>query len=485
MTRTTWRILLLGPVGLLLAAAAEARAANLDEALLKAAPGILSFVKEEGYTNIGVLPFKVQKGSRKASFGAAPLAANLPGRLENVLIMSQGSDEDEAVGIIRDAGGTAQKAKVGRYGSSDAAFRKLFAARYKLAWGKQKVKADAFLTGLVVNTHDRSRTKIQVQLITPKSRAGGELKATDVGKPIDVRTDRSLLRDLGYTYALSRSVLRRGYTAQKRDAAAVRLVARGEQGQQGNEESQSDLLTPDNIAGMAFELRYNGEKQELKLIREGKPGARAAQYQAPPAEAGTKLTMVLTRLLGEDKPLGVVLKVNGRSTFQEEELESIKCRKWIYAPDRKDKADEFLGFYSDAGGKNVRRFRVADEKESAQRASELGPRAGWIDIDVYASEEEKKDGGDEPEAKISSRGMARSRGTPATLKQAQARLRKANNVKVKPSKVARRGPGGLILPEMEASEEVKLDTAELPNPVHLGGISIRYYEPGTGGEEDE
>src|SRR5262249_29456264 len=125
------------------------------------------------------------------------------------------------------------------------------------------------------------------------------------------------------------------------------------------------------------------------------------------------------------------------------------------------------------------------EKESAEMANELGPRAGWIDIDVFGSGDEKKDGNDEPEAKISSRGLSRWRRKPGTLKQAQAMLRKANNVKVKKSKVVRRGPGGLILPEMEAWEEVKLGTADLPNPVHLGGISIRYYEPGAKGEEED
>ena len=45
----------------------------------------------------------------------------------------------------------------------------------------------------------------------------------------------------------------------------------------------------------------------------------------------------------------------------------------------------------------------------------------------------------------------------------------------------RRAEGG----PMAVDLRTRLGDTELPNPVHLGGISIRYYDPGTGGEEDE
>src|SRR5262249_46208865 len=145
--------------------------------------------------------------------------------------------------------------------------------------------------------------------------------------------------------------------------------------------------------------------------------------------------------------------------------------------------DEFDGFYMDTTGKNLKRFRVASAEESAERAGDMGDRAGWIDIDVFASGESPGPGaveqGDEVMAKISTMGRGRSRKAPATLKEAQVRLRKANSLILKESRVERRGPGGLILTEVEPSEEVKIDTADLPNPIHLGGISIRYYEKGS------
>jgi hypothetical protein len=473
------RMLLLAPIALLLASA-PARAAHLDEALLKAAPTILTYLKTERYANVGILPFKVQKGTRTASYLGAPPTLNIPGRLENALIMCQGSNEARAVGIIRDAAGTASKAKIGSYTRNPIAFRGLFSTQYNLAWGNKKVKADAFVTGIVKNTGDRSSTTIVVQVFTSKSRVGGSLKLIEIGEPIVLKTDRSLLRDLGYTYALSRSMLKRGVTASRRDQEAVDQVNKQEQGQKKPQTSgQSGAITPDNIAGMAFELRYNGGKQALRPLAGSQQGAKLPQFEADPMMPGTTISMVLTRLLGDDKALGVVLKVNGRSTWKEEADESIKCRKWLYDLSKKDKPDEFLGFYEDAEGKNLRKFQVLTEEDAGARASELGDRAGWIDIDVYASSDAGPGPGqksDEEEMMVSTRGLSRSRTAPRTLKDLQARLRKANNVKVKVSKVTPRGPGGLLLPEMEPSDEVKIDKGELPGPVHLGGISIKYYD---------
>jgi hypothetical protein len=412
----------------------------------------------------------------------------MPGRLENALIMSQGSNEARAVGIIRDAAGTASQAKVGSFTQSPVAFSRLFKTSYNLAWGGKKVKADAFLTGVVSNTGDRSKTIVQMQLISPKSREGGKLKLVNVGDPIEVKTDRSLLRDMGYTYALARSMTKRGVTAARRDQQAVDQVLQQEQGKKQTKQGQSQAITPTNIAGIAFELQYDGVKQTLRPMSQSQQGAKARDYLAEPMMPGTTITMVLTPLLPDGKKLGIVLKVNGRSTWQEEEEESIKCRKWLYDVDRKGVADVFKGIYTNVEGVNLKPWGVLSAAESAKMASEMGERAGWIDIDVYASGEQQAGGGgkqqgDEEEVMISTRGMSRSRKKFSSLKELQTSLRKANNVKVKKSLVSKRGPGGLLVSDSEPAEEVKIDTGELPNPVHLGGISIKYYDPKAGGGE--
>jgi hypothetical protein len=479
-------LLLLAPLALLLGTATPVRAAHLDEGLLKAAPDLLIYLKKEGYRNVGVLPFKVKKGTRQASYLGAPLTASMPGRLENALIMSQGKNEAAAIGIIRDAAGMASRAKVGSYTRSPVAFTKLFKTSYNLAWGGKKVKADAFLTGIVSNTGDRSETTVQIQFFTPKSRSGGSLKVVNVGDPIVVKTDRSLLRDMGYTYALARSMTKRGVTAARRDQQAVDQVVQQEQGKKQQKQGQSGAITPDNIAGFAFELRYSGVKQTFRPMAQSQQGAKARDYLADPVMPGTAVTMALTPLLPDGKKLGIVLKVNGRSTWQEEAEESIKCRKWIYDLEKKDKEDVFEGIYTDVSGKNLKPWGVLSAAESAKMASEMGERAGWIDIDVYASGDkvDQKQQSDEEEVMISTRGLARSRKKFATLEQLQKTLRKANNVKAKKALVQKRGPGGLIVSDSEPAEaNIQIDTGDLPNPIHLGGISIKYYDPKSGGGE--
>src|SRR5687768_1917009 len=82
-------------------AAGSAEAANLDKSLLKDAGPILEGLVEKGIKTVGVLPFRVKKGARQAGFNAAPLATGLPGRLENALIVAQGSNQAKAIGVIR------------------------------------------------------------------------------------------------------------------------------------------------------------------------------------------------------------------------------------------------------------------------------------------------------------------------------------------------------------------------------------------------
>jgi hypothetical protein len=483
--RNVGRWLLLAPLVLLLGTATPARAAHLDEALLRAAPNVLLYLKSQGYTNVGVLPFKVKKGTRPASYLGAPLATSMPGRLENALIMGQiVRREADAVGIIRDAAGTANKAKIGSYTRSPAAFDKLFKTSYNLGWGGKKVQPDAFLTGVITNIDDRSKTTIRLQLLTPKSRAGKTIKPINIDKPIEVDTDRSLLSDLGYSYALSRSLTRRGVSASRRDIVAVRQVAQQEEGDRKTQDGQSNAINPDNIAGFAFELLYNNKPQTLRKIAGSREDAKSVLYEADPMTTDTSVTMALTRLSEDDKTLGVVLKVNGQSTWKSETDDSARCKKWIYDLKRKGERDIFEGFYMDVDGKNLIPWTVLDAAESANRATEFGEKAGWIEIDVFASGDKQVDS-DEDDLKISSRGLARSKQKFNTLKDLQASLRKANNVKVKKSLVTPRAVGGLLVAESEPEEGGAIETGDFPNPIRIGHLAIRYYDPKSGGDDPD
>jgi hypothetical protein len=448
-------------------------AKNLDIGLLKQAPKILNYLSDQGYRNVAVLPFKVKKGTRQAGYYSAPLATNLPGRLENALLMAMGDDEKTALNIIRDAAGTANQQKVGQWSRNKAAFDRLFSVSYPRAWGNQSVRPDVFLTGIVTNSGDRATTTIEIECFTKKSWSGGSVKRFPVSR-FSVKTDRALLRDLGYNFALAaRSVVRRSVSAQARDQQAIQQVTQEETGQKPPQGGQQTGHSAKNIAGMAFAIYYNGVKQTINPLTEGQSGAKSPLFQVDPMPPGAKIEMELTRVSDENRRLGVILKVNGKSTFQQEELDSLQCRKWLYDLVTKDKPDRLHGCWMDTEGKQVLPFKVLTAQESAAKASELGERAGWIDIDVFASGEAPDK--DEQMA-VSTRGLARGAARPKTLKALQAKLMKTNNVRHRETKVQKRTAGGLLLFDPEPVPGAPLSVADLPNPVRLGGISIKYYD---------
>jgi hypothetical protein len=479
-TRLTAAVVLL--VGLLCFGGSRSLAGQLDGALLRKGGYVLEYLNDKGYRNVGVLPFQVKKGSRPVSFEDAPVSLNLTTRLENTLIVSQ-NPAGKTIGVIRNASGTANRNRVGPYRTSPSAFSKLFAQKYDLAWGGRKVKADAFLTGRVVNAgKGRARTSVVVEVFDSRSMKGGKLLRQRVCK-FDLPTDRALLGDLGYAWALSPTVLSRGFRAADRDRLALRQVAGADEtGEDEPQPGQSNAHTPENVAGFRFEIFYD-KKQRISPLRGSREGQRLPLYQVPPAPPGSDVVMVLTRIDESDRTLGVVLKVNGLSTWRKEDAENILCRKWLYDPDRKGKPDRFLGFYLDVKGKNLLKFRSLTAEESEARASALGNRVGWIDIEVFASKEESDEKEeDAPVKKISTRGVPRGLARGAGLRAVQAAISKTNNFRVKPVKLPfgtpKLIPRTLIDAEVAPLAGGEFEWGELPRPESLGSLSIRYHDRG-------
>jgi hypothetical protein len=487
---------------LLIAAPAQARAGSLDRQLLGRSGDVLAYLKAKKLDTVGVLPFKVKRGTRPAGVEGGPIGLNLPPRLENSLILSMEPDEARAVGVIRDAAQTAAGARVGPYLTSERAFRKLFAQDYDLAWGGRKVKAKAFLTGLVVNAgSNRQETQVQIDLITPASWQKGKVVPVR-SWTVKARTDAVLAADLGYNFSLSRAVLKRGVPLRRQSQGPAEQVTQEDQdGDRKPGADQTAAHTPDNIAGFSFELHYDGEKQELTTLP-GRQGSTQPDYQAPPATPGSKIAMYLTRTDADKGPLGLLLMINGKSTWKEEDGEPISCRKWVYGPGARGRRDEWLGFYTGLDGKNLLPFKTLTAEESEAEARQLGARAGWIDVFVFASGEgdnkphpgtDDKDGkaGDKADSAdyasdmmVTLRGMPRSRSNKTSLAELRAALLKANNLRDRERLVTKRSAGGLILHEMEPVEGGTIGTADLPNPVLIGHLAIRYYElPGRKIEE--
>src|SRR5262249_53059275 len=140
--------------------------------------------------------------------------------------------------------------------------------------------------------------------------------------------------------------------------------------------------TPGNVGGFAFELQYDGVKQELKPIA-GKQGSSMPEYETATPNVGAKVTMYTTRMDSSSGKMGLLLLVNGLSSWQREKGDPMGLRRWIYGPT--SKKEEYKGFYMDLAGKNLLPFKVLTEKESLEKAGEFGEHAGWIHVHVFSS----------------------------------------------------------------------------------------------------
>jgi hypothetical protein len=449
--------------------AASARADKLDVGLLEKANDVLDKLYTAKVKNVGVLPFRVKKGDDKPSFSAAPLCTGITGRLENALIMSNSLVKDETIGILANVSSLASKNRIGAWFSNEAERKKLFDLSYPLAWGNLKAQPDALLTGEIVNDGDCTKTKVKIEAIYRKDPS----KLVPLAK-FEVDTDRSLMGDLGYNFSL----VGRG-TRDRRDRMVASLVRR--RGPKEPLPEGVEVATPANVGGMSVSIQYNGKDQEIKPVS---ADAANPEYYIRPMEPGTRFTLTLTYNGKRTDALGVVVKVNGRNTLYGEQGDSITLSRRIYRPERdKNKPERYTGFTYEGEGKEegkVVPFKVLDAAESASREAQLGERVGWIDIDVFASGEEKE--GDEVKL-ISSRATSDKR--PRDAAEAQARLLKANRVTMEEparrrnlsEKKEPRGASGLIVPDEKAHARVDLTFGKLPNPVQVGSLRIKYYDP--------
>ena len=74
---------------------------------------------------------------------------------------------------------------------------------------------------------------------------------------------------------------------------------------------------------------------------------------------------------------------------------------------------------------------------------------------------------------------------PASLREARAQLAEANSMKVKKLPFAARTTSGVVVGEVEPQPAGTVSKGALPNPIRVGGISIRYVEPTAGPVDEE
>jgi len=470
---------------------AVARADKIDLKLNDETPKVVKYLKDKGYKNVGVLHFRSQTATEKhPRFDSGTINANMADRLENLLVMhgSQAKNpEQPAFGVIHDASGAALKQRVGAWFTRPEERKKLFKSDYPLAWGKESVKADAFLTGKVTLSEDLKKTRVVIECFDAKASE----KIVKVAE-LSCDTDRNVIRDFNLPYTLTKAqhqALARGFkTARSRDQAQqadqkvddVVLQQAKQQQQLGNKPqnkpgTQDGPATTQTIGGIALKITASG--------KEFTPAANSSQqgfYQMECPPRDTEIVMSLTNTT--EKELGVVLKVAGFSTVGEQKEAPEQCRKWLVPP---GKTYNIKGFYTGEKFDSLKKF-VVKSKDEAKQAFQNGQQLENLDlIEIYVFE--SVDGG-KPEGPMTiSRGVnARGlRGDVAKKARSSYQSLKSSLVKEGRFKKARGRDGAeVIVPDTEGMNVPAPEEKDFPNPVEIKNMKIR-LRPADAGVQTE
>jgi hypothetical protein len=431
MYQRTTTLAVLAAVGLIVAPR-TARADNLDVRLLREATAVMQVLQDRQYKNIGVLKFRVQKGEREPSFDVGLLNANMATRLEYALILA--NNESNPIGITRDASRTAASLdKKASYLMADQR-KGLFELRYPLAWGKDRVSVDAFLTGVVQLDRDFRKTTVAIESFDRK-----DAELQQIVK-FTVDTDRSILSDAGETFSLVKRNMGLSQRGDELDEAAVKNAAERSDGKASKNTDPVEQV-------LDLGIYYDGNKQEIKTEADGN-----RRVAGPPDGKPVWFTV---KNKTKDR-LAIVLRVNGVNTLHKEgpEKQVDQCTKWVLDPDT---LYSIKGFY--LRDNRVEEFKV----QSPAGLTSLDPqKLGLIEVAVFQKGEDK-----DPltSKRISLRGLTAEQ-SPDTFKELKELVFKAAQ--------PRPAFKGLIMPgETKPGQEIKEVKVEDLN--YAGSMTIRYF----------
>ena len=388
--------------------AGTAEADHLDAGLNIQAPQIVRVLREQGVKTIGVLRFRVQEGDGPETFSAGPLNGNLAVRLENTLVIHAGTDEQEALGIIHNAGQEAVRRKVGKWYKNEAEQRKLFTIdTYPLAWGNRKVKADAFLSGLVKVSSDYQHGTVTVEEI----REPGKVEKL---AEFSFEGDSALLLDLGKSYSLRRRDRGGASTTARTMSLVFEAVNKAPAGNNSPKtDSDQPVLTRGalEVGGVEFQVLAGG--QAVPIAPKG-TAENGGDFQLRSPDPGKEIVFKIANKT--EKTLGVDIKLNSASLFLEQTDEPANCRLWILKPEDKYRSYVLKGYYyQEADGEKVKiaPFKVLVGDEAQKWRDDMGQfadRVGTISITVFEEGDQAED-----RMLISGRGLKKHQEKPARI----------------------------------------------------------------------
>lgn len=340
-------------------------AQTIAEGMQKQIPSIIQFLNENDLKNIGVLKFRVRKaGAKEVSDSVGPMNSLLADRLELGLILANPFQESDQLKIIE--GASDQVAKISGANHLEAEGReKLFAQEYSLAWGDEKIKADAFITGGVVISSDNLSAKVVLLYVT-KDGSDSE----QIGEMFTAQLDAQSLSESGQSFTL-RGIFDGGKTTSsfKQNQKQKQELVRKEVVKVKSQQTSFPLSDPS--APMRLEIKYDGRKMPVEM-RGGEAFVREPRQ-------GQNVELVLTRSTSARGRLGAVLKVNGENTLYRSTVRDLDAPKWVFSPQHKQTVVK--GYQIDKD--RIDKFKILSDEESKLRAMDYGRNVGQIQLTVF------------------------------------------------------------------------------------------------------
>ena len=349
---------------LTITASPESQAQSIHRELQAHVPQIIDYLNKQGHKTVGVLKFRVKKDGQKTSDSVGPLNSLIADRLEVGLILSNSFNEERQLQIIKDASAQVAGSELANHLSA-AGRTQFFETTYDMAWGSEKQKPDAFLTGVVQIHEDNTRCTIGILCF---DKSGGELERC--GDVFEADLDASSMGELGESF-----VLRGAF-----DAGATHLtktkIANKEIVKQAHDVKTQLAKFPltDESAPAQLEVRYDGRLMPIEL--------RSGQAFLPEPKQGQMVELAIVRGNSAKGTLGIVVRVNGENTLGRETCSDLQCRKWLLT--EQHRRTVIKGYQVD--NSEAESFTVLSQQESRKRAINYGRYAGQIQMTVFREE---------------------------------------------------------------------------------------------------
>jgi hypothetical protein len=248
---------------------------------------------------------------------------------------------------------------------------------------------------------------------------------------------------------------------------------------------------------------YDGEVQPITP-----DPIEGGELRVPTPLPGQRLTLGLRSKMPEK--IAAAVLINGKNTLEQQESAPEHCRKWILPPD--GELYGVKGFYDENDVVSpIRAVEPDDERVKNENSDRLGlveiavfvagPKGATLRDDLPPPEKisdapPKGDkggkpvkpaegaGADDEDAGLSVSRLGLSFRSPSGATRRKVKVAEQPEDLLQAKKLLAfaaglKGSRNVFLPDRGAMEQRRLQEDEIPNPVHVGTIVIRYYKPGS------